>query len=178
MNARHDQNAPTAARLRLVGRDEPRVLARHAGPERPVGPPERAARRDIARENHSAAAMPAGDPRLDFATVVKSSLEGGRAAILRPERRRDLMTRADALGLRPFDANLVIAVVQEAARRGEDAAIPQRTPQHAHANLQVLSQLLPAKPVVSARDQTIRLAFIAAGIGICILGGLIAAMGR
>lgn len=88
------------------------------------------------------------------------------------------MTRAGALGLRPFDANLVIAVVQEAARRGEDAALPQRTPRHAHANLKVLSQLLPAKPTVSTRDQTIRLACIAAGIGICILGGLIAAMGK
>lgn len=122
--------------------------------------------------------MPAADPRLDFAALVRTSIEGGRAAILRPERRHDLMTRAHTLGLRPFDANLVIAVVQEAARRGEDAAIPQRTPRHAHANLQVLSQLLPQRPVVSARDQTIRLAFIAAGIGICILGGLIAAMGR
>ncbi|MCA9294405.1 MAG: hypothetical protein KDA20_11390 [Phycisphaerales bacterium] len=50
---------------------------------------------------------------------VADALEGGRAAILRPERRRELVANAQAMGLRPFDANLIIAIVQDGARRGE-----------------------------------------------------------
>ena len=77
-----------------------------------------AARRIIARENH-AAALAADDARWLFAQHVKDSVEGGRAALLRPQVRRNLVARAEAMGLRPFDANLVIAIVQDAARRGE-----------------------------------------------------------
>lgn len=105
-------------------------------------------------------------------------MEGGKAALLRPERRRELFHRAEDMGLRPFDANLVIAIVQEAARRGEDATIPERKPQSPHANLRVLSQLLPQQARSNSRDEVIRFAFIAAGLAICILAGLIAAMGR
>ena len=39
--------------------------------------------------------------------------------MLRPERRERLVSMATRLGLRPFDAHLVIAIAQEAARRGE-----------------------------------------------------------
>jgi hypothetical protein len=77
-----------------------------------------AARRHIARENH-AAALAADDARWLFAQHVKDSVEGGRAALVRPQIRRNLVTRAEQMGLRPFDANLVIAIVQDAARRGE-----------------------------------------------------------
>lgn len=38
--------------------------------------------------------------------------------MLTPERRRKLLVRADELGLRAFDANLVIAVVQDAQTEG------------------------------------------------------------
>lgn len=41
--------------------------------------------------------------------------------MLTPERRRDLMNLASDLKLRPFDGQLIIAIVQDAARRGEDA---------------------------------------------------------
>ncbi len=47
------------------------------------------------------------------------SLQGGRAAILRPDDRRSLVTQAARMGLRPFDAALVIAIAQDAARSGE-----------------------------------------------------------
>ena len=43
-------------------------------------------------------------------------------AVLPFERREGLMALAQRLGLRPFDANLIVAVVQDRARRGESLA--------------------------------------------------------
>lgn len=76
----------------------------------------RAAR--VLSENRSAA-LAAQDPRWVLAVRTASALEGGRAAILPPIRRERLMVLASRLGLRPFDASLVIAIVQDAARAGE-----------------------------------------------------------
>lgn len=59
------------------------------------------------------------DPRWVFAVRVAYSLEGGRAAILRPAERRHLSRLARYLALRPFDANLIIAIVQDAARSSD-----------------------------------------------------------
>jgi len=75
-------------------------------------------RRGIARENREAAAMQRDDARLVFAQRVAANLEGGKAAILRPEVRQRLLTESASMGLRPFDANLIIAVAQDAAQRG------------------------------------------------------------
>ena len=61
----------------------------------------------------------ASDPRWVLAAAALTALEGGRAAILAPARRRRLMTIAASMGLREFDASLIIAIVQDAARRGE-----------------------------------------------------------
>lgn len=68
-----------------------------------------------------APALSALDPRWVFAVLATKALEGGRAAILRPEARQRLLREAARMGLRPFDANLVIAVVQDGARSGEGA---------------------------------------------------------
>jgi hypothetical protein len=59
------------------------------------------------------------DPRWVIAVAAARSLEGGRAAIVTLESRRRVIALARTLGLREFDANLVIAIVQDAARRGE-----------------------------------------------------------
>ncbi len=73
--------------------------------------------------------MQAADPRWVFATRVAGKLEGGKAAVLRPEVRERLMTDARRLGLRPFDGALVIAIVQDEARRGSLAhGRPSLTP--------------------------------------------------
>lgn len=80
----------------------------------------------VRRENLAAARLAEHDVRIVFAEAVATSLEGGRAAILRPERRQRLLAKAEDLGLRPFDANLVIAIAQDAARtghRGHDARL-------------------------------------------------------
>jgi hypothetical protein len=61
-------------------------------------------------------ALHPASPHLAFATSIARALEG---AILAPERREALIQEARSLGLREFDANLVIAVVQDRARRGE-----------------------------------------------------------
>lgn len=66
------------------------------------------------------AAPACDDPRWVLAARAASTLEGGRAAILTPENRRRLMDLAARMGLRPFDASLVIAIVQDAARTGRD----------------------------------------------------------
>lgn len=61
----------------------------------------------------------AADARFRFASQVARHLEGGKAAILRPERRDHLIAGAVRDGILPFDANLVIALVQDATRRGD-----------------------------------------------------------
>lgn len=70
----------------------------------------------IARENAAAAELSPTDVRWLFAQETARRLEGDKQAILRPQRRRDLHALATKVGLRPFDANLVIAIVQDAAR--------------------------------------------------------------
>jgi len=57
----------------------------------------------------------AGDPRWVLAVKTGASLQG---AVLTPDRRERLIKTGRALGLSPFDANLVIAIVQDQARRG------------------------------------------------------------
>jgi hypothetical protein len=86
-------------------------------------PPQRRAdgapRLRIAAENHAASGLGATDARWVLAVQVMRSLEGGKAAMLRPEKRRGLLVAAQTLGLRSFDANLVIAIVQDGVRSGE-----------------------------------------------------------
>lgn len=73
----------------------------------------------VAYENACAAMVPPEDVRWIFALRVSNALDGGRAAILTPLKRRELVAAAVGEGMRAFDANLVIAIVQDAARRGE-----------------------------------------------------------
>ncbi|HVZ93631.1 MAG TPA: hypothetical protein VG797_03890 [Phycisphaerales bacterium] len=79
--------------------------------------------RDIARENRSASltaqTLTDADARLIFTRAAAHAIEGGRAALIRPETRKRLLDTARRLGIRPFDAHLSIAVVQDRARRGE-----------------------------------------------------------
>lgn len=75
--------------------------------------------REVAEANRSASAISPDDTRWIFALRVAEQLDGGRAAVLAPEKRRRLLSLGRRLGLRPFDANLLIAIVQDGARRGE-----------------------------------------------------------
>lgn len=90
-----------------------------------------AAARGVEAENVSAARLSALDPRWMLAVrashaiaTVDHSAGGSRGAsrlgFLAPEHRRRLVAEGARLGLRPFDTNLVIAIVQDAARSGAD----------------------------------------------------------
>lgn len=98
-------------RLRLVGTDDPEVVANW--------PDARAARQKVIRENRAAGLNPSldpTDPRWVLAVRAYSQLEG---STLTPERRKRVMRTAEQLGMRPFDANMVIAIVQDRARTNE-----------------------------------------------------------
>lgn len=130
-------NDPMAHKsLRLVGggvAQSPRALPRDHAARSGIGAvralaarhasggaaPTLAQRRAVEAEN-KAAAMSALDPRWALAVRTSSMLQGGRAAILPPESRRFLVQLGKDINLRPFDSNLVIAIVQDAARAGYD----------------------------------------------------------
>lgn len=62
------------------------------------------------------------DPRWVLALRTAEVMEG---AIVRPEKRRRLLQLGKMLGLSPFDSNLVVAIMQDQARRGH---APSRCP--------------------------------------------------
>ncbi len=106
---------PSRPSLRLVRPGEEQPTEPKAAPR----PAHRAAAYEhIAGENRAAAAtdMDPTDPRWVLALRVAQSLEGAQ---LRPHKRERLLQLATHLGMRPFDANLIIALVQDRARRGE-----------------------------------------------------------
>ncbi len=65
------------------------------------------------------------DPRWLVAIETSSQLSG---SLLTFERRRKVLAFAQKMGVRPFDANLIIAAVQDRARRGE-------APEHAKSTI-------------------------------------------
>jgi hypothetical protein len=110
-------------------------------------------------------AIDAIDPRWVVAMRAAMWLDGGRAAVLVPERRRGIVRMARKLGLREFDAGLIIAIIQDAARTGEDplgCAVEER-----------LGLIRTATPAASPRVQL--LAAGALGLGMFI--GLVALFG-
>lgn len=75
--------------------------------------------RNIGHRTEPAAIKPT-DARWVFAVRVAVAIEGERAAVLTPEKRERLLRVSAVLGLRPFDANLIIAIVQDSIRCGLD----------------------------------------------------------
>ena len=76
----------------------------------------------LPRLSHSRAVprVIAMDARWVLAVRTAEWLQGGRAAILTPEHRRRIVSLAARIGLRPFDASLIIAIVQDAVRSGQE----------------------------------------------------------
>jgi hypothetical protein len=85
-----------------------------------------------------------------FAAEVAQHIEGGRAGVLRPVARRHLMRSAAASGLRPFDATLIIAMVQDRARRGEPLARSANDPRLAVIPAPPRRSTLPALATTAA----------------------------
>lgn len=96
---------PTGGRLRLVGRQS----VKQTGAGHPL--------------------TGAGDPRWVLAVRTAEQLQG---MVLPPERRDRLIRLGRVLGLSAFDSNLVIAIVQDQARRGY---APQSCPAAGEAQL-------------------------------------------
>ncbi|MHC5024040.1 MAG: hypothetical protein ACYTGG_09020 [Planctomycetota bacterium] len=100
--------------LRIVGTDDPVAVARWAR--------HRSARTAVSRETRAASAnqsLDPADPRWVLAMRAYSQLQG---STLTPDRRERVLDTARRLGVRPFDANVIIAMVQDRARRGEPIA--------------------------------------------------------
>lgn len=121
-------------------------------------------------ENRAAPQILATDPRWVLAVRAASQIQGGRAAVLTPDRRCGLLALASRMGLRPFDASLVIAVVQDAARAGDPLLGPET--EHRLAIIPVPSAASsPAGPSVV----TLLAASVLAGVGV--FAGLLAWVG-
>ncbi len=78
------------------------------------------ARQEIARENRAASGNPGlnpTDPRWVVAVRAYGQLQGSTLTL---ERRQRVLRTARQLGVRPFDANVIMAIVQDHARRGVD----------------------------------------------------------
>jgi hypothetical protein len=126
------------------------------------------AAQDVARENrlaahagharHFADAIDARDPRWVLALRTQARLQG---ATLTPERRDELLAAGRHLGLRAFEANLVIAVVQDRARAGQpcDALGPTL----ALVGEERFSEAMPSAPVRGRRGANLAWWFLAGG---------------
>lgn len=114
----HAKTPSLQTRLRLV---RPPAGSVYADEAPTPTPPSRARREEVARANRSASTLGVDQLREAFAARVAESLEGGRSAILRPEKRTRLVDLAGRMGIRPFDAHLLIALTQDAARQGDIA---------------------------------------------------------
>lgn len=109
------QPSSDPGKLRLVGRG-PRgsVTLRFAGSD--VVPRDRgrpAASHPFTPETSTG--LEPTDPRWVLAVRTQQVLQG---TVLRPGDRQELLRVGKLLGLSPFDANLVVAIVQDRARRG------------------------------------------------------------
>jgi hypothetical protein len=106
--------------LRLTGTRLPRLVSDER--PRPDARAESVYRKAVAhemlqaRESVRGRALDPFDARWQFATAVESALQG---ATLAYEDRRRLLGMATRLGIREFDAHLIVALVQDRARRGE-----------------------------------------------------------
>jgi hypothetical protein len=69
-----------------------------------------------ARESTRQNTLDPTDPRWAIACATRDALQG---SVLTYENRRKVMLLAQRVGIRPFDANLIVAIVQDRARRGE-----------------------------------------------------------
>ena len=69
-----------------------------------------------ARESTRQRSLDPEDPRWMLACATRDALQG---AVLTFENRRKVLLLAQRVGIRAFDANLIVAIVQDRARRGE-----------------------------------------------------------
>lgn len=115
------------------------------------------------------------DPRIVFAAAVAACMEGGKAALLRVEHRNKLHKTARKLGLRVFDANLIIAIVQDAARRGEVLPSSGQFTRDAQKRINATLSLMPGPQTWS--DDAKGLAVIAVVLAVFLLVAFVLLIG-
>ena len=96
-------------------------LVGHEDPESAAAWNRMAAQSDISEENLSAARLHLGnvDPRWRLARLAYDTLRNGPISA---QQREGLVQEGGTLGLRPFDASLIIAIAQDHARTGRSLA--------------------------------------------------------
>ena len=104
--------SPASTRLTLTNGTRPRPDARAESVFRKAVAHEMLLARESARDR----TFDPTDARWKVATETQRALQG---AVLSFEDRRRVLALAHRLGIRPFDANLIVALVQDRARRGE-----------------------------------------------------------
>jgi hypothetical protein len=124
----------------------------------------RVRRSEIVRENRSASQIPPLDAQDIFSRRISEQLDGGACALLTPERRERLIALGRRLGMTTFNANLVIAQVQDATRRGEDLTRPA-----VQANLDLVQDALRKKRMLGA-GVAIAAMLIAMGLLMALIG--------
>jgi hypothetical protein len=94
-------------RLRLVGLEVTDEMANWQRRQQ--------AKNDVVKENRLSAhgSLTPDDPALKLAAQVRNQLQG---PVLSPERRERVLKIANKLGMRPFEASLIIAIEQDRAR--------------------------------------------------------------
>lgn len=114
-------------------------------------------------------AMSATDPRWVLAARTAVLLKGGQAGILAPEHRRKINAMASRLGLRAFDAGLVIAIVQDSVRSGRSplGTVSERS----------LSLVQPAADQARAGERALGLMIASFCLGAVIFSALLALFG-
>ena len=100
----------------------------------------------------------AADPRWVLAIRTADQLEG---SVLSPERRERLLRLGSLLGLSVFDANLVIAIVQNQARRGHR---PEECPARGESQLRMVPLPIPPGVWGHLRHNPLRVAAIVAAV--------------
>lgn len=151
-----DQNPPDS-------RPNLRLVAGEYDPSAP-GVQQRLRRAEVVRENRSASQIPPLDAQDIFSRRIAEQLDGGAAALLTPERRERLVALGRRLGMSQFNANLVIAQVQDAARRGEELSRPA-----VQANLDLVQESLHRKRMIGA-SIAIAALLIAMGLLMALIG--------
>ncbi len=111
---------PEQRRLRIAADTRPRPDPRAERVYRQAVALETLRAREAARQR----TLDPTDPRWLLAIETQKALQG---AVLAFEDRRRLLSLAQRVGIRAFDANLIVALVQDRARRGEPLEAAQAT---------------------------------------------------
>lgn len=98
------------------------------------------------------------DPRWVLAVRTAEALQGD---VLPPKERDKLMALAKAMGLTPFDGCLILAMIQDQARRG---LLAQTCPAAAEPQLAMVPLPQPREMLPELRRNAGRVALLAAGV--------------